>query len=140
MRQRCENPGNHAFDRYGGRGISIDPRWSSFEAFLADMGPCPKGHTLERRDNAEGYGPDNCLWATPRTQANNRRSNVVITYQGETRTLAEWIRHMDLPGDHSLYLKRWNAGWSPERIFSTPSRKKGHAQRDASAPERQPPP
>jgi hypothetical protein len=75
MRGRCLRPTDPAYDRYGGRGIGIDPAWDSFERFLGDMGPRPTPqHSLDRVDNDKGYGPDNCRWATPAEQGQNRRS------------------------------------------------------------------
>lgn len=73
---RCTRPTSKDFHRYGGRGITFDSRWNSFEQFFADMGlrPSPK-HSLERIRNHEGYGPDNCCWALPKQQAHNRRDN-----------------------------------------------------------------
>lgn len=74
MKARCENPNSKAFKYYGACGISVCDRWKdSFSNFYADMGDAPTGLTLERKDNAKGYSPDNCLWADRSTQSANRR-------------------------------------------------------------------
>lgn len=75
MNQRCSNPNDTGYPRYGARGIKVCERWrDSFENFLADMGPRPDPKlTLERVDNEASYAPDNCVWATRTAQILNTR-------------------------------------------------------------------
>lgn len=74
MKRRCQTPSNGAYERYGARGVTVCERWQAFEAFVADMGECPAGLTLDRIDNTRGYEPGNCRWATWSQQAFNRRT------------------------------------------------------------------
>jgi hypothetical protein len=75
MKARCLNPHVHNYADWGGRGIIVCSRWlDSFETFLADMGPRPKGLSLDRFPDVNGnYEPSNCRWATAKQQVDNRR-------------------------------------------------------------------
>ena len=83
MRDRCRNPKSRCWNDYGGRGVKICSRWDDFHAFAEDMGPRPKGYTLDRIDNNGGYEPENCRWATRKQQQLNRRVAVYVTVEGK---------------------------------------------------------
>lgn len=88
-KRRCHQPDDKDYQRYGARGIQMCAEWrASFEAFHAYMGNRPKGMTLERQDTNGNYEPGNCVWATPLTQARNRRTSIHVNWRGELQPLA----------------------------------------------------
>lgn len=90
-KDRCYNKNTHNYSRYGGRGIVMCDDWrASFRAFLRDMGKCPAGLTLERKQTSGNYEPGNCEWATKLKQARNQDRVVVITFNKKTMTASEW--------------------------------------------------
>jgi hypothetical protein len=120
MRDRF-NPKSKDYERYGGRGITINSRWfESFEAFWEDMKDTYQdGLTIDRIENDKGYYKENCRWATNETQCNNRRSNIRCIYKGEKLTIAELARKYNI-GFRLLYDRYCNMGWSIEKAIETP--------------------
>jgi hypothetical protein len=108
MKARCLSPTDKKFRRYGGRGIIVCDRWmSSFENFYADMGPCPVGMTLDRKDNDGNYEPENCRWADYRTQRRNSSSTRPLEAFGRRWLMTDWARHTRLSESRIHYaLKR----------------------------------
>ena len=117
MKARCTNANNKSFKNYGGRGITVCERWRKFENFIADMGRRPSSaHTIERKNNDQGYRPDNCVWVPRSEQSGNRRNSRRITARGETLTVAEWSRRTGL--NYTTIQRRLDVGWDPERALS----------------------
>jgi len=115
MRQRCMNPSNHGYRNYGGRGISICERWNKFENFYADMGRIPAKMSLERRDNNGNYCPENCCWATRKSQNRNTRKNIIIKYQGKSQCMVAWAEEL---GVNYIVLWRRLQKNSPQFAFN----------------------
>lgn len=120
--QRCENPNNRGFLDYGGRGITMCERWrDSFEAFYEDVSKLPhfreNGYSLNRIDNNGNYEPNNVEWTDDITQANNKRNNRLITYNGKTQTLAQWADECGIKY-HTLLI-RLRRGWNTEKALTT---------------------
>jgi hypothetical protein len=123
MLQRCCNPSNRAYARYGGRGIRVCDDWIlSFNVFLADMGSRPSSaHSIERLDNDGPYEKSNCVWATREKQQRNRRGNVVLKFDGKRQTVVEWANEVGL-SPSTLY-SRIRLGWSAQKALTTATRR-----------------
>jgi hypothetical protein len=116
MNSRCNNPKVDQYRYYGGKGIRVCERWKSFENFVADMGLRPAGKTLDRRDGAKDYEPENCRWATKLEQAENRSMAIVLEFEGKKMILAQWAREKGIK--YATLLNRIRSGWSVEKALT----------------------
>lgn len=114
MRQRVREDPNY-------RNVRICKPWlQAFGAFLFDMGICPPGKMLDRKDNFGNYEPGNCRWATRTEQNNNKRNNRLLTFNGRTQTVAQWAAVLGVKAQRLRV--RLHRGWSVKRTLSTPLR------------------
>lgn len=120
MRARCERPSHVQYYLYGGRGIKVCERWSSFENFLADMGPRPDGMSIDRKDSNGNYEPGNCRWATALEQARNTRRNRYLEFNGERKSLPEWADEYGMA--RATLAGRLKKAWSLSDALLTPVR------------------
>lgn len=123
MKRRCSDNRDPCYKNYGQRGISVCKEWlESFACFRewAENNGYQTKLTLERIDNNRGYCPENCKWATVKEQSNNRRNNINITFNGQTKTLKQWSESIGLSYD-TLW-QRWKAGWDIPNLLLTPQR------------------
>lgn len=118
MKQRCLNPNNPKYYRYGKRGITVYGGWlHNYPAFLAHVGRKPSSkYSLERIDNNKGYEPGNVKWGTATEQARNTRRNILLTFRGQTKTATEWGIETTL-GEHVIR-RRLKRGWTVENTLT----------------------
>lgn len=117
MKGRCRNPNATGFKNYGGRGIAVCDEWGAFEVFKEDMWPTySQGLQIDRIDNNGPYCKENCRWVTHLENRNNTRFNRFVTFMGETMTISQWARRLDVPSKNIYY--RLNKGWPVESAMT----------------------
>ena len=126
MKNRCNNPNVPSYADYGGRGIIVCDEWKdSYETFRdwANANGYIDSLTIDRIDVDGDYEPSNCRWVTPKEQSNNRRSNKLITFNGETHNIHEWSEIIGI-NYHTLYNRLYKLHWSVEKALATLERTK----------------
>lgn len=120
IKKRCYNENSKRYHDYGARGIFMDDEFkNNFNSFYEHVGERPsKYHTIDRIDNSKGYIFNNIKWSTIKEQNNNQRSNVVLTFNGENKTAAQWGDIYGIKG--SAIRKRLARGWSIDKSITTP--------------------
>lgn len=127
MKSRCNNINNSVYHNYGGRGIRVCEEWDSdycsFREWALNTGydeNAPRGEcTLDRIDVNGNYCPENCRWVDQATQACNTRYNVVIEFNGQSKTLVEWAKEVGINRD-TLYNRIFSYKWSVEKALTEP--------------------
>lgn len=120
MMQRCYLHCNPNYAIYGGRGISVCDEWHDINKFAewVKVSNYSVGLTIERIDSNGNYSPENCTWATPKQQANNRRNTTYIDFEGKTKSLAEWADFLGI-NRYTLWSRINKQGWNIDRAFNT---------------------
>lgn len=125
MKQRCYNPKAQKFENYGGRGVRVCKEWNNYENFhsWAMENGYEEGLTLDRINNDGDYEPNNCRWVTYSEQSLNSRTNHLMTYKGETKTLKEWAEIFGM--NYSTLSARINDYfWDIKTALETPIRER----------------
>ena len=117
MRNRCDYACSGNYSRYGAVGVTYVSDWKSYDKFLEDVGERPEGMTLDRIDSSKGYSKENCRWATPSQQQSNRKNCMHLTYNGITKTAAEWASDLNLT--KGAVWNRIKLGWPVEKAVTT---------------------
>lgn len=123
IKQRCFNSNNKSYKDYGGRGITMCKEWLNYGVFrdwALENGYNPNAkrfeNLIDRIDNNGNYEPSNCRWVDRKTQNNNKRNSIKITYNGETHTLIEWAKKLDI-NKQTLYGRLRRSNYNAEKAF-----------------------
>jgi len=122
MKGRCLNVTDRAFKWYGAKGVTVCEKWLLFEGFLADMGECPPGYSIERVDFKGNYEPSNCKWIPRNEQGYNTSAVKHIEIEGVVLTLREAAIALGVSKDTiKLRLRRYGSiyGLKPETRRAT---------------------
>ena len=124
MKCRCNTKTSGSYGRYGAKGVSVCKEWdddyTTFYNWAISNG-YSDGLTIDRIDNNGIYEPSNCRWADYSKQANNRKSNVHMSFNGESHTIAEWSKILGIK--YQTLFNRRKLGWNDHEIISTPVRR-----------------
>lgn len=135
MKDRCYNKNNSRYSDWGGRGISICDEWkddfASFYNWAIETG-YTDGLSIDRIDNDGDYCPDNCRWITAHEQCRNKRNNIRIEIDGETKILADWLKVYGMK--RSTVFNRIKAGMSPVEAVKKRPRKLNRKNEIATRP------
>lgn len=119
MISRCCNENVECYPRYGGRGIKVCSDWQKYFVKFMEWAHA-NGYndtlTIDRIDNDGDYKPSNCRWISRQEQCNNRRSNVMITIDSETKSLMEWCKIFGL--EYHTIKSRILRGAPADKIFA----------------------
>jgi hypothetical protein len=118
MKRRCTNKRDAGYRYYGAKGVRVTERWKDFENFLADLGSCPPGYELERKNPYGNYTPKNCIWATSAAQARNKRKTQWLTHAGISLPIIAWSERVGVSAP-TLH-KRFKLGWPTADILMKP--------------------
>ena len=103
--KRCTIPENREYHNYGGRGIKVHESWikdtANFIWYVKENFPnieelISEGKTLDREDTNGNYEPGNIRFVSMLVQANNKRNNRYVTFNGKTQSLADHCRELNL--------------------------------------------
>lgn len=119
MKKRCYLKTHIHYKNYGGRGISVCDEWKDDVKRFYDWAT-KNGYkdnlTIDRIDNNGNYCQENCRWITIQEQANNKRTNHFLCYNGEKKTITQWAIEIGI--NHQTLSERAKRGWTTEKILS----------------------
>lgn len=128
MKQRCFNPNNKHFNKWGGRGITVCVEWkNNFQSFYewSMNNGYKEGLSIDRINNNGNYEPSNCRWADKIVQCNNTRQNKLFEINGVKKTIHQWSLEYDISVNlvrQRIYVRKWDllkALTTPPRVMKS---------------------
>lgn len=126
MKNRVLNKNLLCYPYYGGKGITYEKKWETFEGFKKDMYTSflkalasTKTPYLDRIDNSKNYCKSNCRWVTFAKSNENKTSTIYVRYNNKNLTLkqAASIAGVAIP----TLRYRVKSGWDVSKIINKKS-------------------
>lgn len=121
MKDRCCNKRNKDYADYGGRGIKVCKEWydsyTTFKKWAISNG-YQDNLTIDRKDVNGNYCPENCRWTDIIQQNNNKRTNIIIKYNGRNFSLKQLSELIGI--NYQTLYDRYKKGWALERMIQLP--------------------
>lgn len=123
MKDRCTNPKNDYYHRYGGRGISVHKEWVDSSINFCEWA-IANGYsdnlTIERNNVDGNYEPSNCKWIPKGDQSKNTCRTVLVTLHNKTMCLKDWCKEYGVIYESVRH--RIRAGWDVIEAITTPTK------------------
>jgi hypothetical protein len=128
MINRCHNEDHPTYSKYGRKGIAVCDEWRNLEVFCEwcdTQEPIPEGYTLDRKNNKEGYNPENCHFVSNNQQARNKSTNVWFEYNGERLIQRDFVKKYGNVSERT-FRERIQKGIGPFEAATTPTSRPRH--------------
>lgn len=110
MKQRCLNPNQKFYYRYGGREIKICKEWLEYKKFKkwSLENGYKENCDLDRIDNNGHYEPSNCRWVKHKDNCNNKENTIKVEIDNIIYTITDLAKKYNLP--RNLISNRYTRG------------------------------
>lgn len=133
IKGKCYTVNNNFYEYYGAKGITVCGEWlddfNAFKEWAIDNGYSKATPIITRIDKTGNYNPLNCKFIKPDEKGSNKINNLLITYKGETKTIAEFAKEYNITPS-TLNGRVVKLKWDVATALTTPVKHKTGGKRD----------
>lgn len=122
MLHRCNDSDDPRYSYYGERGVTVCDEWRTgfipFQTWALSNG-YTKDLQIDRINNDGNYSPENCRWATRKQNCRNRRTSIVLTLWGQSKSITDWSEDDRCVVSYNILRDRLARRWELEKALTT---------------------